>query len=74
VAVMVPAPAPYHRWWGSSALGTLDDVAELRLSPARPRVQAWLETDLRVQGDENERVHLDERFQARAREVVAGLP
>jgi hypothetical protein len=73
VAFMVPAPGPYHRWWASSALATLDDVAELRLTPAGPRLEAWLETDERVQGDENDRVRMDERFQARAREVVAGL-
>jgi hypothetical protein len=73
VAFMVPTPAPYHRWWASSALEALDDVAELRLAPAVARLRAWLETDERVQGDENERVRLDERFQARAREVLAGL-
>jgi hypothetical protein len=73
VAFMVPAPAPYHRWWASSALDTLDDVAELRLTPAVPRLEAWLETDQRVQGDEHDRVRMDERFQARAREVVTGM-
>jgi hypothetical protein len=73
VAFMVPTPAPYHRWWASSALATLDDVAELRLTPAVPRLEAWLETDERVQGGENDRVRMDERFQARARDVLADL-
>jgi HEAT repeat protein len=73
VAAIVPKPSPYHRWWASSALQALADIAELRLVPAGPRLRAWLETDERVQGSEDERVRLDERFQARAREVVAGL-
>jgi HEAT repeat protein len=73
VAAIVPQPEPYHRWWASSALGTLDDVSELRLTPAVPRLRAWLDTDERVDGNQDERVRLDERFQARVREVVAAL-
>ena len=73
VAVMVPEPRPYHRWQAFSALEALDVVAELRLAQAVPRLDAWLATDARVQADESDAVRLDERFQARAREVVAAL-
>lgn len=73
VAVLVPEPAAGRPWYASSAASAVDAVAELSLARAAPRLRAWLDTDERVRAHDDDTVRLDERFQARTREVLAAL-
>jgi hypothetical protein len=57
----------------SNAFAALDTVTDLRLTLAIPRLEAWLATDSRIKAHDDDIVRLDERFQARTREVLAGL-
>jgi hypothetical protein len=73
VPPLVPDPEKAFRWDWSAAESVLDMVEEFRVSEAAPRLTGWLDTDRRVQGQEDVAVRVDELFQARVRRILADV-
>ncbi len=73
IPAILPDPERCTQWLWVAAEPALDLLAELQTVPAAPRLTGWLTTDQRVQANVDDTVRIDERFQARVRQLLADL-